>query len=190
MLTVLLSAACADKSEPLGPTAAVPHATTTTNPYAIPAVIDEAYVNRVLAGLDQAYGDLTRLIVETRTLLPEAVERINALYVGQFAQLQIDLFQAELRDGLRIYKPEAGNQVSTVTSLISVAPKCFFAEIHRDLSLVLASTEPQVERLWVALVPAEDVTGKRELNPTPWQYIFDGFKQGFTEPKDACIAVS
>ena len=32
--------------------ATVPAPTTTTNPYAVPAVIDAAYVNRVLAGLD------------------------------------------------------------------------------------------------------------------------------------------
>ena len=34
-----------------GPTATVP--TTPPDPYAVPAVIDEAYVNRVLAALDQ-----------------------------------------------------------------------------------------------------------------------------------------
>ena len=36
--------------------ATVPAPTTTTNPYAVPAVIDAAYVNRVLAGLDAADG--------------------------------------------------------------------------------------------------------------------------------------
>ena len=48
--------------EPLGPTATVPQGTTTTNPYAVPPVIDEPYVNRVLAGLDQGVGDIVRLV--------------------------------------------------------------------------------------------------------------------------------
>jgi len=32
--------------------------TTTTNPYAVPQVIDAAYFNRVLAGLDAVEGDV------------------------------------------------------------------------------------------------------------------------------------
>ncbi len=74
---LLLSAACGGKDEPLGPIGSVPQATTTTNPYAVPEVIDEAYVNRVLAGLDQAYGDLTRLIVSTENIVPEAIDRLK-----------------------------------------------------------------------------------------------------------------
>ena len=38
-----------------GPTATRP--TVPPDPYAVPAVIDEAYVNRVLAALDQANGE-------------------------------------------------------------------------------------------------------------------------------------
>ena len=55
VVAALLATACGDKDEPLGPIGSVPQATTTTNPYAVPEVIDEAYVNRVcLAGsLDQ-----------------------------------------------------------------------------------------------------------------------------------------
>ena len=43
------------------PTAQVrPAPPTTADPYAVPAVIDIAYVNRVLAALDQVDGDATR----------------------------------------------------------------------------------------------------------------------------------
>ncbi len=45
--------------------ATVPPATTTTNPYAVPAVIDVAYVNRVLAGLDAVMGDAGRSLVRS-----------------------------------------------------------------------------------------------------------------------------
>lgn len=49
--------------------------TTTTNPYAVLAVIDTAYVNRVLAGLDAAVGGVTRLVV--RTYLESGARRIG-----------------------------------------------------------------------------------------------------------------
>ena len=81
--------ACGGKDEPLGPTATVPQATTTTNPYAVPPVIDEAYVNRVLAGLDQAVGDVIRLVVSSRTLSPEALDRLRTIYVGDALDLSI-----------------------------------------------------------------------------------------------------
>ena len=63
LLAAVVLAACGGKDEPLVPTATVPQATTTTDPYAIPTVIDEAYVNRVLAGLDHAVGDVTRTAI-------------------------------------------------------------------------------------------------------------------------------
>ena len=191
LVAALSISACGGKHEPLGPTATVPQGTTTTNPYAVPAVIDEAYVNRVLEGLDQAYGEITRMIVETRTLLPEVVQRLNALYVGDSVQLQIDVFQAELLDGLRVYKPSPGNQVSTITSLISVAPGCIFAEIHRDLSAVVVRTDPRLETQWVALIPSADPPAATSgFNPTPWALKYDGFGQGFAQPEDPCVAVS
>ena len=42
--------ACGGAKRTAGPAATVPQGTTTTDPYAVPAVIDEPYVNRVLAG--------------------------------------------------------------------------------------------------------------------------------------------
>jgi len=100
---VALAVGCKGPSEPLVPTATVPQATTTTNPYAVPAVIDEAYVNRVLAGLDQALGDLVRLVVSTKSIPPEALDRLRALYVGVHRQFQLDLLSADLQMGFANY---------------------------------------------------------------------------------------
>ncbi len=87
-VALLVLAACGGDKEPLGPTATVPQPTTTTDPYAVPAVIDEAYVNRVLAGLDQAVGDIVRLVVSTRDIPPEVIDRLKAMYVGDALQLK------------------------------------------------------------------------------------------------------
>src|SRR3954452_13325268 len=71
-----------------------PARTTTTNPYAVPAVIDVAYVNRVLAGLDAAVGDIVRQVIRTKAIPQEALDRMRAVYADP-ARLQrsIDGFQ-------------------------------------------------------------------------------------------------
>ena len=100
VVVAALLTSCAGKEEPLGPAATVPRGTTTTNPYAIPPVIDEAYVNRVLAGLDQAVGDVTRLIVATRTVPPEAIDRLKVIYLDAgLLQLVVDTYQHDLLGG-------------------------------------------------------------------------------------------
>ena len=93
MAVLLACAACGGNDKPLGPAATVPQATTTTNPYAVPPVIDEAYVNHVLAGLDQAVGDITRLIVNDGRVSDEAADRLEALYIGNALALKLQGYQ-------------------------------------------------------------------------------------------------
>src|SRR3954447_16713594 len=79
-------AACSPSSADRGaagnsiPPATDPPTTTTTNPYAIPTVIDAAYVNRVLAGLDAVNGEAVRLVVRSKTIPREAYDRLRAIY--------------------------------------------------------------------------------------------------------------
>ena len=109
-LALLASPACSRGggergSAGAGPTATVgtePPRTTTTNPYAVPAVIDIAYVNRVLAGLDAVIGDVTRIVVRTRTIPPDAYDRLKAAYgTNDLLQLTIDSVQSDMRRGLQ-----------------------------------------------------------------------------------------
>ncbi|MFN2504089.1 MAG: hypothetical protein ABR540_07650, partial [Acidimicrobiales bacterium] len=64
-VAVLSLVACSDDPTVDPPSATVgteAPSTTSADPYAVPAVIDEAYVNRVLAGLDAAVGEVVRLV--------------------------------------------------------------------------------------------------------------------------------
>lgn len=188
----LLGAACggSDDRADLGPTATVPEApssTTTTNPYAVPEVIDVAYVNRVLAGLDQAVGEVVRLVVKTKTIPPEAVERLKALYVGEFLQLTIDGFQKDMRNGFAGYQASPGNKKTTVAGLRSARSDCIFAEVRRDFSEVSLDPNPQLSTQWVALTQSGNSDGNGyHYNPTLWRFKYDGFQPGFVAPKDPC----
>jgi hypothetical protein len=171
-----------------GPTATVP--TVPPDPYAVPAVIDEAYVNRVLAALDQAVGDVVRIVVSTKTLTPEAIDRLQALYVGDALQLQFQIFQADLFNDLAGYKATPGDIHTAVAKLNTVQPSCIFAEVSRDYFDVSVHPDPRLTRQWVALVPHNPPGVSSSRNPTPWVFAYDGFQKDFSQPEDPCTRVS
>lgn len=174
-----------------GPTATVatePAPTTTTDPYAVPTVIDAAYVNRVLAGLDAQIGDVTRMVIQTKTIPPEAYDRIRAVYAdAEFLQLTIDNYQSDIRRNFAGYKPVPGNEVTTVTELITTRPTCVFARVKRDYSSV-ATTPSSSEPLWVALKPLNTQQDPHKYNSTSWALTYDGFSPGRTPPSNPCAA--
>jgi hypothetical protein len=190
----LLAPACADKGADRGsaganPTLATdPPTTTTTNPYAVPAVIDAAYANRVLAGLDAILGDVARTVLSTRTIPPDAYARLRAIYgTDSLLQLTIDGIQADIRRGFAGYKPQPGNRLSTVEQLISSAQKCIFVRVERSyhaVSTTPATTGPQ----WVALRSADPLRDPDRHNPTSWTMVYDGFPQDRSTPANPCVA--
>ncbi|MEA2902439.1 MAG: hypothetical protein QOH36_2326 [Actinomycetota bacterium] len=180
--------ACGGKDEPRVPTATVPPGTTTTNPYAVPEVIDEAYVNRVLAGLDQRVGDITRLVIESRALSPEALDQLRTIYVGDSLELSIKGFQGDVRADFAGYRQPPGNKTTTVTELITARPTCIFAKVHKDFSAVGVDPDPSLATQWVALVPSDTVLDPSGYNPTRWVFTYDGFRRDLSAPPDPCAA--
>ncbi len=181
----VLLVACGGDEEPLGPTATVPQPTTTTNPYAVPAIIDEAYVNRVLAGLDQAVGDVVRLVVNSRTIPPEAIERLQALYVGEALQLEVDNFQDDMFNNFLGYRDTPGNKTTSATQLIDVRTSCIFAQVHKNFAAVSFTPDPKFSTQWVALIP-ESADDPRGYNPTGWVFRYDGFQKDLSAPPNPC----
>lgn len=190
-LLLAASAACrASSAEKVsGPTATVatePAPTTTTNPYAVPPVIDAAYVNRVLAGLDSVTGDVVRLVVQTRTIPPEAYDRLRAVYAeDKWLQLDIDSLQSDLRNGLVGYRPQPGNAVTTVTQLLTVSPTCVFSRVNRDYSPV-GTNSSSSDTQWIALKPLNRDRDPSGYNKTGWALAYSGFTATRSQPPDPC----
>src|SRR4051812_29229667 len=174
IVAMLLLAACSPKSTgaaaPPATVATEPARTTTTGPYDRPPVIDAAYVNRVLAGLDGVYGDVTRMVVSTKRLPPDALARLRAIYDDDAAlQLKLDAIQTVGLTQLAQLRPNPGNQVTTITNLITVRPKCVFASVNRDFSQLVANPAG-VDHLWVAIVPLNPAHDPDHYNLTSWSY--------------------
>ena len=185
------SAACsdsrADKASPTATVATDPPPTTTTNPYAVPAVIDIAYVNRVLAGLDAAIGDVLRIIMRANTIPTEAFDRLKALYADpDFLQIQFDNYQSDIRKKFASYKSPPGNQTTTVVRLITAKTTCIFAQVQRNYAAVSASGAPDPHALWVGLRPIDEAQDPNHYNPTLWAYTYDGFPPDRSQPPDPC----
>ena len=173
----LLATACSggDESE-AGSTATVPPApSTTTNPYAIPEVIDAAYVNRVLAGLDAAVGDIVRLVMRTRDVPPEVIERVKAVFLDREGQnLELASLQHSLRDGFRGFRENPGNKRSSVTNLFAATSNCVFVQVERDYSDVGLHDDNQPSTEWIVLKPLDPAQDPKSYNPTPWAFASEG----------------
>jgi len=166
-----------------------PAPTTTTSPYAVPAVIDAAYVNRVLAGLDAAVGDVIRLVVTTRTIPPEAYDRLRALYSSaDHLQLAIDGFQLDMRRGFAGYKAPPGNKRTEVTEMIMGSPTCIFARVSRDYSAVSLTASAAVDVQWIGLRPLDRTLDPNHYNSTQWSIIYEGFPRDRSQPPNPCAS--
>jgi hypothetical protein len=169
-----------------GPTATVP--TVPPDPFAVPPVIDEAYVNRVLAGLDQADGDVVRLVVATKTIPLEAIDRLKTLYVEDaLLQFQVDLLQDALFVNFSGLKIPPGDTKTTVAKLISVRPTCIFAEVLSDAGDVAIRPNPDLNRQWFGIVPLDPDKQRLEYNRTSWAFIYKGFQRNLSAPSDPCV---
>lgn len=137
-------AACRDDAQPRVPSATVPTApatTTTTHPYAVPAVIDAEYVNRVITGLDAIMGDATRLVVQTKTTSQEVFDRLRAVYANDAdVDLRLKDYALQVSKGLPSARQQPGDKRTTVSELISNSSNCPYVRVDRDYSPVILNS--------------------------------------------------
>jgi hypothetical protein len=190
LVSAVAAAACSEGGAQVGvPSATVgtePPTTTTTHPYAVPPVIDATYVNRVLEGLDKAYGDIVRLVLNSRGLVPQASAQLRSLFgTDRELQLELDRFQEDMRSGFRGYRNPPGNQRTFVDHIVAASSECIFARVLRDYSAV--SQVLAVETEWVALSRLDISRDPTGFNTTGWAYTYHGFPPpGFPDPPNQC----
>lgn len=189
----LLFGGCADPKD-RGPQTTVPTAAPSTAPAPpapdvtkVPAVIDAAYVNAVLAALDEVDGQATRLIVAARKLEPEAGRRLQAIYSVEQLQLEVERRLTGLAQDpeLKGILPNPGNQRTTVERIIAATPTCLWLAVRRDYSKV--NVDPSADRTeYVGLQPLDPRNNPGNANPTPWVIFADGLRRDGTEPANPC----
>ena len=190
-VVALLSVGCNGSDNDTGQTAprpTLPAPTTTTDPYAIPPVIDAAYVNRVLEGLDAAVGEVVRIVVRTRDVPPEVIDRLKAIYFDrEEINLKLASLQDDLRNGLTSLRPNPGNKISRVDEILYASHVCVFARIVRDYTPVGTNTSLQPSLEWIGIKPSDPARDPNDYNPTPWMVEFEGVQADGTEPPSPCV---
>ena len=164
-----------------------PPQTTTTNPLAVPAIIDAAYASRVMVALDAMTGDIVRMIVSSKTIPSEAVDRLKAIYTSDAGvNVQLDNYSRDLSTGLKSYQPNPGNKRSTVLELLSVTPRCFYFRVQRDYSAVGINAATALTE-WIALQTSDPARDPHGYNKTGWSYRYEGYTAQRTQPaQDPC----
>ncbi len=165
-----LAAGCNGKADD-GPAATIPPSAPTTSapadPYAVPAVIDEAYVNRVLAALDQVEGDATRSIVAAGGLVPDAGAKLRSIYNDPQLEQQLNLLT---KTDLGRLKMPPGNRKTAVRRLVQARPTCILVDVTLDFSDLVNNppVRPLDEVDFLTLRPTQPQADPLEVNPTPW----------------------
>ncbi len=153
----------------------------------IPSVIDEAYLNAVLAALDEVDGQATRVIKATKRFPPEAADLLNAIYSDEEFDKQANAWLqtlAEDRDLVGLLA-DPGSRKTKVERVIAASPSCVWIEVRRDYSQVATHATPGPLE-YVALQPLDRSNDPQRHNPTAWMITIDGYRSDGKEPSNPC----
>ena len=190
-LPLLVAASCDDRAGDPGNGATVPEEATTTSttapadPYAVPDVIDTAYVDRVLAALYKVDGDAGRIIVREGEIVPDAANTLRAIYGRDALSDQLDQWGESVGDRFRGLRSPPGDIKATVTALRSAKPTCVFAAVLMDFSGTAAVASDPIPT-YIALFQKEPAEDPANVNPTPWAIGLNAFSINGAPPEDPC----
>lgn len=186
-------AACSAGDASLPPEPTVPTApssttsTTVVDVSTIPEMIDEAYLNRVLAALDAVEAKATELIVTNKALVPEAAAMLNSIYSDDELTRQADAWVTALVDHPdRIdLGPSGFTRTTAVERVIAASPACVWVAVSRvypatPFEAAFTRTE------YVALQPLDPSNDPARSNPTAWMIMTAGFRGDGAEPANPC----
>ena len=208
VVALAMTAACSRPAEPAVPAAPPPTAPATaavtptpadppssepepseapTDPYAIPDVIDKAYVESVLEALGRLYAEAVAEFAREERVTRRTRELVGAAYAPTAAEETLASLRKTLRaQGSDFFNPDAERLRYTVTKLISADSKCIFLVADVDSSdLVVRPRADQVtEYFWLESAPPSN-----RLNPSPWWIVAEqNPPSGGKEYNDPCAA--
>lgn len=196
VLAALALASCRDggaqeprTTVPTAPTTASTTSTTLAS-YEVPAVIDQAYIESVMAALDHVYGETARHIARERAADAQFAEYLVATFGGESFSLKQRLWGQVLNDDFRLLRTDPGDAKTTVERILVVDSGCILFQAGRDFFRIFNEPDPAGPPRFVGLVPLPPGRDVRHVNPTPWLITFDGRRSDGVDPtrEEACTA--
>ncbi|HET7489456.1 MAG TPA: hypothetical protein VFJ85_16130 [Acidimicrobiales bacterium] len=185
LLAVLATASCrkGDVAEPETTVPTAPSTTATTAvSYAVPAAIDTAYIQKVMAALDHVNGDAARRAASERALDGDFFQRFVSIYTDRYFKLVQRAWLQVAGDKFALLADAPRDPTTSVVRLITANPTCVFFEAKRDFSPMFREPDPPGGPRFVALLPLDPLRNPTGYNPTPWAMNFDGHFQSGAEP--------
>lgn len=178
LVAALLLGACNGGGGGGDDTTLPPRASTTASTvpdYSVPAVIDAAYVEKVMAALDHVYGDAIRILARERKITQDFLEHLVAIYGdAQFDRTQ-QIWVRDVAAGLPGLSAIPGNPRTVLQQIVRNDVQCLLLRVDRDFSATHEAPDTPVPQEFVALSSKQDKQDPRMLNPTPWVMTFDGY---------------
>lgn len=190
LLVALVAGACTadrvaspDPTVPTAPsTTTIAVATTAPDPFAVPATIDAAYVDRVLVELNKVYGDVGRKIRATGRYERSDLDPLGAIFNQPLLELQVKQFATIPEMDAALFKNPPGDRRMTVEELITSRPDCIFAKVLFDVSAVVTNPPP-AEPVYLTLRPTQPGANPKGINTTPWSMSGESDAR-----QDQCVA--
>jgi hypothetical protein len=143
---------------------------TAADPYAIPANIDAAYINRVMRALEDVRGQVRRDVYKSQSVSQLDYNKFDDIYDGQYLVGERQLLGSDSEVTHPEAKPNPGDEIYSVTKIRAARSDCIAFEAMDDLNPVnvtpTASVGPKIVVLW-------PVKATKGFNPTPWKIELD-----------------
>ncbi len=148
-----------------------------------PADIDEAYVQAVVDALFAVDAQATKIFVETRAPDDRAIDYLEAIYLPEELDRQINSWFQTLARGSETLLP--GALLNDVDRLISAGTECTFFAVTRNYSMTTTRDVPP-RTVYLGITPKDADDDPNDLNPTAWMLFTDGFNEDGSEPPNPC----
>lgn len=156
--------------------------------YTVPAVIDEAYVQRVLTALYDLESEAVRQMVASGEVTSETESLIRATVRVELAERDLDAYRQGAAEGFPgVFRPP-GNQEVLLQEVVTAKPDCVFARTSRDFTDVLADPGSQAGTTYVQLLLKDSAQDPANSNPTPWIVGGSSLRTDAGQPEDPCEA--
>lgn len=185
LVAAAFTAACSSSTH-TGGTATVPPTPTTADPWAVPAVIDTAYLQRVMDRLDRSLGDAFREMVTAKAVDPKVDQILSALYAGDELTRTEQAFRTAATH-LDKYRTVPGNPSTTIQTLLSNNHRCIYFKASRSLAAAFVNTPPARDSIAYVAIQSVPTASTGTTNPTHWVLILDALSPTGTIPGDPCL---
>lgn len=157
-----------------------------THPLAVPEVVDEAYVNRLLAAYDQAIGEAFRVYVAAGGPTAEAEERVRAM-VGDEDGLWMSVYgNFDVLFAL-LSMDEPGNPSNRVLELDVATPDCIHVKVLRHAAPQIGISGGDPFPTWMGLRRVGEPGSLGPYNPTGWMLVSGVDTEGNAPPGGPCL---